>query len=315
MMRFSKSLFAAALAAFLFALVGVADASSTQPAPGSATISNPGGRDFSGFMIVIEPSGRAWALDGAGHSNGQLQGPLTQMLFADLAAAGPLARLPDRDCDQALLIGWNGQRSSNLQCSADPRSIKLISDIAAIQRALYVQSYRVAIIQGNTSNAYAAAPAQHAGGAYAPAGGYASSSSSQSPASSNSNFGNGYFSSSSNVGGYVNAGAGSVSAAYPAGTAFSAGTFASSFGSGLNLSGTGVGARFTNGTFDGARFSDGGRMSRENGSFSTPHGSGFTNGNSSGLSNSGTFSSGSELQQNRGLSGGFNGISGSSLSH
>jgi hypothetical protein len=313
MMRFSKSLFAAALAAFLFALVGVADASGTQPAPGSATISNPGGRDFSGFMIVVEPSGRAWALDGAGHSNGQLQGPLTQMLFADLAAAGPLARLPDRDCDQALLIGWNGQRSSNLQCSADPRSIKLISDIAAIQRVLYVQSYRVAIIQGNTSNAYAAAPAQHVGGAYVPTGGYASSSSSQSPAS-NSN--NGYFSSSFNVGGYVNAGAGSVSAAYPAGTAFSAGTFAGNFGSGLNLSGTGVGARFTNGTFDAGRFSDSGRMSRENGSFSTSHGSGFTVGNSGGLSSSGSFSnSGSDLQQNRGLSGGFNGISGSSLSH
>jgi hypothetical protein len=155
MMRLRKTLFAVALAALCAALTGVASAAaSQQPAPGSVTISNPGGRDFSGFLIVVEPSGRAFSLDGAGHSTGQLQGALTQTLFADLAAAGPLASLPERSCDEALLIGWNGQRSSNLGCSADPRAVRLLNDITAIQRSLYVQSYRIASTQGTASGGY-----------------------------------------------------------------------------------------------------------------------------------------------------------------
>lgn len=114
-----------------------------QPAvtPGSATITDPGGSDLSGFMIVVEPSGHAWAIDGAGHASGELSPAITQSLFADLASAGPLAQLPEQPCTSALVIGWNGQRSRNLLCSSDARVARLMGDIDAIQKALYVHSY------------------------------------------------------------------------------------------------------------------------------------------------------------------------------
>jgi hypothetical protein len=147
MVTLVKAIRAIAIIALPLALIGAvrAPAPITVAANGSVTIANPGGSDRSGFLIVIDPTGRAWALDGAGHSAGYLQRPLAAQLFADLAAAGPLSRLPDRTCsDEVLVIGWNGQRSPNLSCSADAREAKLAADVLVIQHALYVQSYHTA---------------------------------------------------------------------------------------------------------------------------------------------------------------------------
>jgi len=144
MVSFVKAIRAIAYIALLLALMGAASpqAPMSVGTNGSVTIADPGGSDRSGFLIVVEPSGSAWALDGAGHTSGYLQPPLAAALFADLAAAGPLNRLPNHACDEILVIGWNGLRSPNLGCSADPREAKLAADVLSIQRALYVQSYR-----------------------------------------------------------------------------------------------------------------------------------------------------------------------------
>ncbi len=300
MMTFPKTLFAIALAALPFALIGAGNAG-TQPAPGSVTISNLGGRDRSGFLIVVEPSGRAWALDGAGHADGQLQTALIQTLFADLAAAGPLAQLPERGCDDALLIGWNGQRSSNLGCSADPRSIRLVNDITAIQRALYVQSYRVAVTQGSTPPVtQASAPS-----------GYSSTvtrtSTARSAAALNyaSPTGSQFGTMHSNVGGYIVTGFGDQNAA--AGTYFAPGSL-----SGISLGGfSSQTAGFQSGHIAIGAFSEGNHFSA-NGSFSSIGGganstiprSSFSGSGFGGNSGSNINNNANSGLQNQGFSGG-----------
>jgi len=122
----------------------------------SVEIYNPGTGDFAGFRIVIAPSGKAWAIDGAGRGQGQLGPGLTDRFFNDLAAASPLAQLPNQRCaanpaadltavtaKSATIIIWNGQRSADISCSADPRAAALLYDASTVQRALYVQAYRV----------------------------------------------------------------------------------------------------------------------------------------------------------------------------
>jgi hypothetical protein len=332
MMRLPKTVFAIALAALPFALMGAGNASGSQPSPGSVTIQNPGGRDFSGFLIVVEPSGQAFALDGAGHSSGQLQGSLTQALFADLAAAGALAQLPERSCNEALLIGWNGQRSGNLSCSADPRSMKLIEDITAIQRALYVQSYRVATTQGTQPNGYSP---QSTNAGPAPAGGYARGSTSTArnaaPSSYNSNYtstapnsafttsGSKFGNMNSNVGAYIGAGAGNLSGLVAGGATYEPGSFAGAFLGGFNAGGTGAGGRFAGGgnvtigqLSDAAKFSNPGSFGGSAGGLNStiPHGS-FNNGGSfsSGLNNN-NVGSGLQNQQFSGSGTTFTNASG-----
>jgi hypothetical protein len=267
------------------------------------TISDPGGREFSGFLIVVEPSGRAFALDGAGHATGQLQSSLTQVLFADLAAAGPLAQLPERNCDKALLIGWTGQRSSNLGCSADPRSIRLIDDITAIERALYVQSYRVATIQGARPSGYAAAATQRTNSGFAPATGYSRGGSVSSNTGSNyaAPAGVGFDSMNTNVGGYFGVG-GNIGVVAPSGVQYQPGSFNTSNAiAGLNANGTFQGGtNLTNGQLsDTSRFSNNLSGLASVPSSTVPRGS-FNN---TGFSNNNSFSNGGSGLQNQGFSG------------
>ena len=126
--------------------------------PGAATISDPGGSDLSGFTIVIDPSGHAWALDGAGHTTGYVNLSVTQAFFTDLAAAGSLAQLTERPCQQDIAIGWNGQRTPNIACSSDQRALRLMGDVAAIQRVLYVQSYHTSASVSRSTVSYGATP-------------------------------------------------------------------------------------------------------------------------------------------------------------
>ena len=126
---------------------------------GAATISDPGGSDLSGFTIVIDPSGHAWAIDGAGHTTAYVNLSVTQAFFTDLAAAGSLAQLPGHPCQQDVVIGWNGQRTPNIACSSDLRALRLMGDVIAIQKALYVQSYHTSASVARSTVSYGAAPA------------------------------------------------------------------------------------------------------------------------------------------------------------
>ncbi|HXN09493.1 MAG TPA: hypothetical protein VN860_07495, partial [Candidatus Acidoferrales bacterium] len=104
MNRFYLVLSSFAVSAAAFVLMG-ADKPAAAPAPtiahNAAMISNPGNGDYAGFRILVEPSGKAAAVDGAGRAASELQPDIVQAFFADLAAAGPLDKLPTGDCASA----------------------------------------------------------------------------------------------------------------------------------------------------------------------------------------------------------------------
>jgi len=121
----------------------------------AAMIYNPGNGDFVGYRIVVDPSGMATAVDGAGRDSSELQSDVTQKFFADLAAAGPLDKLPAGDCSStanadattvevnaAVIITWNGKHSPALTCVTDPKAVRILLDATTIQHAIYVQAYR-----------------------------------------------------------------------------------------------------------------------------------------------------------------------------
>ncbi|MDQ6768308.1 MAG: hypothetical protein M3Z41_10915 [Candidatus Eremiobacteraeota bacterium] len=128
--------------------------------PNEAMIFNPGTGDFAGFRIVVDPSGRAIAIDGAGRASNELQSNVVQKFFADLASAGPLDKLPGGNCSSAkpdtstttvevnaaVVISWNGQKTPALRCASDPRATKILLDATTIQHALYVQAYRKKVV-------------------------------------------------------------------------------------------------------------------------------------------------------------------------
>jgi len=130
--------------------------------PGAAMIFNAGNGDYAGYRIVVSPSGAALGVDGAGHASSELQTDVTQKFFSDLAAAGPLDKLPAGDCaaksatmgttvevNSAVVVSWNGQHTPALTCVSDPRAIRLLLDATTIQHALYVQAYRKRVIVRN----------------------------------------------------------------------------------------------------------------------------------------------------------------------
>jgi hypothetical protein len=162
-----KLLSTIAVSAIAFALMGASTPDSSYVpsltmAHNAAMIFNPGGGDYAGFRIVVEPSGGAAAVDGAGRATSELQPDVVQKLFADLASAGPLDKLPIGDCastkpdatstsvevNAAIVITWNGQHTPSLSCVTDPRAVKIVLDATTIQHALYVQAYRKRTMMG-----------------------------------------------------------------------------------------------------------------------------------------------------------------------
>ncbi|HEY6357459.1 MAG TPA: hypothetical protein VIX35_04410, partial [Vicinamibacterales bacterium] len=153
MIRYSKAVMAAALAAVSSVLIGAGSLPASPPT--SVTIYNPGDADFTGYAIAVEPDGHAWSMDGAGRSQSQLPFAVTQAFFTDIAAASPLSGLSARACatshspetnsqaNPAIYLVWHGQHSPNLQCATDPRADRLLAEATAIARAMYVQAYRV----------------------------------------------------------------------------------------------------------------------------------------------------------------------------
>ncbi len=126
----------------------------------AAMIYNGGNGDFVGYRIVVDPSGKAVAVDGAGRDTSELQADVSQKFFSDLASAGPLDKLPAGDCSSAtnasstsasattvevnaaVVITWNGKHTPALTCVSDPRAVRILLDATTIQHALYVQAYR-----------------------------------------------------------------------------------------------------------------------------------------------------------------------------
>lgn len=120
------------------------------PVPkGAATIYDPGNADASGFRIVVQPDGHAVSVDGAGRSTLDLQNDISDRFFADLASASSASKNPTPQCATGatpvgddVTIKWNGKAWSGLRCATDTQLLALATDAKAIERALYVQTYR-----------------------------------------------------------------------------------------------------------------------------------------------------------------------------
>lgn len=182
MKRYHQALVCFPIAALALSLLAASPQSALGAAPGSATITNAGAGDFSGFRIDVLPNGHANAVDGAGHASNDLPYDIVQQFFKDLSAAAPLVETPSRPCaasaDDAsrtgasvsadISISWNGRRWNNLKCATDSRLIKIAGDAKAIEQALYVQAYRARPMYVYMG-AYASGQALYVG---APTGGY-----------------------------------------------------------------------------------------------------------------------------------------------
>jgi hypothetical protein len=165
MAAFSTAFRVCLVAALPFVLLG-ASAPRVEAPDNAAIIYNPGNGDFTGFRIVVQRDGTAWATDGAGSSTGQLSPVLTQAFFTDLAAI-PIAQQPVRACPSAqpgldgmsiwlnagLNRNANVQRSSTPDCAANPLLARLFDDAVAIQHALYVNAYRTRSLDNSATNA------------------------------------------------------------------------------------------------------------------------------------------------------------------
>ncbi len=309
MRRISTFFAIIALAVLPLTLMGAATSPQIQVPKGAAIIYNPGNGDYTGFLILVDHNGRAWAADGAGRGFGQLQPALTQMLFTDLAAAGP-ARLPVRVCasTQPDLAGtsiWvnapnaaSAGRAPSLECGSDAHSEKVVADTSLIQHALYVHAYRIR----RAPELYAGTASSYAGNGSG--GSYARQGSSAAPT-----FGYGFYGDSGLAGGFNGGGYGSFNNTSFGNGLNASGNFNStSFGSGLNASGNFNSTSFgsglnASGNFNNTSFGSGLNAS---GNFnSTSFGSGL---NASGNFNSTSFGNGlnnasSGLSIGSGLSG------------
>jgi hypothetical protein len=75
----------------------------------TAVISNPGNGNFAGFEIVVDSTGKAWAIDGAGRSSGQLPLGVAQAFFAAsgtaMFGAGPGEQRHHAELERPTLAG------------------------------------------------------------------------------------------------------------------------------------------------------------------------------------------------------------------
>lgn len=124
------------------------------PVPvGAAMILNAGSDDLAGYRIVVLPSGKTTAIDGAGRWQGQVPADLADRFFRDLTAAMPLTQLASGPCAKApsaplpTTVSFQGQNSADVSCRADDKSSALSNDAQAIARALYISNYRVSAMR------------------------------------------------------------------------------------------------------------------------------------------------------------------------
>ena len=119
----------------------------------TATIENSGSTNTTGYQIIVASNGSASYREAAnGASPPEQPKPRVQALskstisklFADLAAAGPLASLPARHGMRSVSFGtetyvtYKGQRSPDLTFPASPQAQAVHDDVMAITRTLHV---------------------------------------------------------------------------------------------------------------------------------------------------------------------------------
>jgi hypothetical protein len=139
----------AVLAALIAAGVGdVALPAATPPYlpvhAGDAVIMLTASTNASGYRIVVGHAGSAQFVDGSGTGAGAIPAALAATLFADLAAAAPLDRLPRAACMKSasfgtsLFVYWDHKRSPDLTCAASARGRALAQDVQSVASALHV---------------------------------------------------------------------------------------------------------------------------------------------------------------------------------
>jgi hypothetical protein len=162
--------FIAALALAALPSVALSDAGPPPlpvPAGGVVIVSPPTG-NLIGYRIVIAPSGDATAVDGAGRAQRALPPGVVTALFADVAAAMPLSKLPAVACAPTpkaptpLLVSYRGETTPDVTCANDPKAAALYADVQVVVRTMYVTNYRsrsISIHSGGSQPADASTPA------------------------------------------------------------------------------------------------------------------------------------------------------------
>jgi len=166
MNRQMQPLFGVFVSILAVTLLGASSVPTLSVPKGAAMIYNPGNGDYTGFRIVVQPDGRAMAVDAAGRASNELPTDVAQQFLGDLAAADAAPAsgqacaassiLPTTtvEVNAAISIAWNGHHWADLRCASDARVSKLSSDAKAIEQALYVQAYRqrmIVVYVGNRS--------------------------------------------------------------------------------------------------------------------------------------------------------------------
>ena len=89
MNRHIQPFFGVFVAALAVTLLGASSIPTLPMSKSAAMIYNPGNGDYSGFRIVVEPNGKAMAVDAAGRASNELNSDVAQRFFDDLSAAAP----------------------------------------------------------------------------------------------------------------------------------------------------------------------------------------------------------------------------------
>ena len=135
---------ARSVASAILATLSFSPAFAAQPVPylpvphDAAVIMNTGSTNGLGYRIVITRDGSAQWVMGTTRQTAQVSKQKTDALFNSLSAAMPLSALPAAHCLKSASFGtstfayWRHQRSTDLECPADPRATEVYSSIAAI---------------------------------------------------------------------------------------------------------------------------------------------------------------------------------------
>ena len=132
------------LASAILAALNVSAAYAAQAVPylpvphDAAVVMNTGSTNTLGYRIVITRAGSAQWVMGTTRQTVQVSKQKTAALFNALSAAMPLSALPAAHCMKSASFGtstfayWRHQRSTDLECPADPRATEVYSSIAAL---------------------------------------------------------------------------------------------------------------------------------------------------------------------------------------
>jgi hypothetical protein len=109
------------------------------PVPrGAAVILDTGSTNALGYRIVVQRNGDVEYVTGSERKKTRIGEQKADAFFSDLTAAMPLSKLRSGNCMKSASFGtstfawWHGQRSSDLQCAADPQATALYSSVSAI---------------------------------------------------------------------------------------------------------------------------------------------------------------------------------------